>query len=254
MSWLEQSENASFQSSNWHLKVPMLDLANGARVSSAASESTGFRVFGVTTTPEFHPKLVDHYTRGGDLVMRYDQQEGKPFSLQLDYRVVDYSDDPHDLVMELWVSVETTLLSSYPTVHVLFDVGGSEAHFWRLENRQAVEGFGLTGPNQVDVPLVDTLGEDGKGRAAAFTRSSRLHGSDCHFAVLVHPLDLMECRWRVRQGAGPGLCLDLFDRFMEKGVIRRARVLYGLSKTAWGHDRLEKFFQRFSASPLPLTT
>ncbi len=99
-----------------------------------ASESTVFEYSASPRLLSFHPKLVDHYTRGGDLVMRYDQQEGKPFSLQLDYRVVDYSDDPHDLVMELWVSVETTLLSSYPTVHVLFDVGGPKLTFggWRI--------------------------------------------------------------------------------------------------------------------------
>ena len=69
--------------------------------------------------------------------------------------------------------------------------------------------------------------------------------------LLVHPLDEQDCHIK---SAKDELRMNVFGRFMEKGVIRRMRfrlVVAPKKETAsFWQDR----FEEFSGSPLPLTT
>ena len=70
-------------------------------------------------------------------------------------------------------------------------------------------------------------------------------------AILVHPLDQSDCR--LDSTSGP-FGLQVFGRFMEKGVIRRMRFRLIASNSSQDNPFWMKRMEEFSDSPLPLTT
>ncbi len=69
--------------------------------------------------------------------------------------------------------------------------------------------------------------------------------------LIVHPLDREDCRMDGRLDA---LTMNVFGRFMEKGVIRRMRFRLIAAQRADSEAFWMERFTEFSESPLPLTT
>ena len=76
--------------------------------------------------------------------------------------------------------------------------------------------------------------------------------ADRRTAVAVHPLDLGDCRFQTNRAGGIER-LDMFGRFMEKGVIRRGRLLLVASTSSIPEKQMKDLCNLFAKSCLPLT-
>jgi hypothetical protein len=79
-----------------------------------------------------------------------------------------------------------------------------------------------------------------------------LCSSDRRTGLAIHPLDRQDCLVHANR-SGEVEQVDLFGRFMEKGVIRRGRLLLVGSATSISEKQMQKLCQDFSSSELPLT-
>jgi hypothetical protein len=115
--------------------------------------------------------------------------------------------------VEIWLSIQTSLLDSHPQLWVDF-----------------------------------------QGTEFSKASDSILIGESPNAAVILHPLDLVDCTIVERRSLRPSFRLQAFDRFMEKGVIRRARFLVALSLATIEPEGLHRLQSDFAAMPLPLTS
>lgn len=72
-------------------------------------------------------------------------------------------------------------------------------------------------------------------------------------AILIHPLDQSDCTITLSPGTKELERLEVFGGFMEKGVIRRARLFLAWSDSEVKASLWQDLLQSFSDSPLPLT-
>lgn len=153
----------------------------------------------------------DAYVRQDDLVAYYPQTYPWPFGFQVDVRALETLTDTI-CGIELWLSIQTSLLESNPSLIV---TPMSIGPHWKLDG----------------VLVADT------------------HQA----AILIHPLDLADCNIISSQSTQTLERLVVFGGFMEKGVIRRARLRIAWSDKKVKNLEWQEALQSFSASPLPLT-
>jgi hypothetical protein len=109
----------------------------------------------------------------------------------------------------------------------------------------------------IDGELLPLANKDADGVSIAAV-VARPHAGHPAIAAFVHPCDQSDADFSVEGTSEVGTIgitmLRLFDRFMEKGVIRRARLRMLLSPSSIDDDALFKHYQHFANSRLPLTT
>lgn len=142
------------------------------------------------------------------------------------------------LVIELWLSVQTSTLESHPQLRLCFDASS---------NCDAGSN-GDAGPN-LEQP--SRFAEIAPGQ---------IQSEDLTRGVIVHPLDIADCTWVPHSNTNslsPGNSrkpeLLAFGGFMEKGVIRRMRLQLVHSRQKIDANRWQQLVESFSNSPLPLT-
>ena len=158
----------------------------------------------------------DCYVRENDLIAIYPQVFPWAFGFQVDFRFQKGLVAGVD-ALELWLSVQTSLLESAPKLTLQPTADGAS---WKGD-RYWVAGHG-------------------------------------HAVIMPHPLDRADCRATASPKTGDVSQIDCFGRFMEKGVIRRARWLLAwstspTSKSPLSSSTIDSVHQRFAESPLPLT-
>jgi hypothetical protein len=154
--------------------------------------------------------LSEAFIREHDLIATYQQAAPWPFGFQVDLRR-HATPIPGLHCLELWLSVQTSLLECHPQLWIRLHSG---AHRWAC------------GP--------------------------RITSQDRRSGLLLHPLDQPD--GRVVQGPNHSLeRFELFGRFMEKGVIRRARGLLLWSEQPISDAQWDRVADEFESSPLPLT-
>jgi len=158
----------------------------------------------------------DSYVREHDLIAIYPQTFPWAFGFQIDFRFQTQLVSGVD-ALEIWLSVQTSLLESTPKLSLYPTNGGPVWH----EGQFLVAGHGLA-------------------------------------VMMAHPLDRADCHANFSSITGQLSQIDCFGRFMEKGVIRRARWLLAWSTSPNSNSPMSKstidlVHERFSASPLPLT-
>jgi hypothetical protein len=79
-----------------------------------------------------------------------------------------------------------------------------------------------------------------------------LCSSDHRTGLAIHPLDRHDCLVHANR-SGEVEQVDLFGRFMEKGVIRRGRLLLVGSASSISENQMLGLCREFAASELPLT-
>jgi len=173
--------------------------------------------------------LGESYIRQDDFVAIYPEQSPLTFGFQVYYCVKQPVNDL--LVIELWLSVQTSTLESHPQLRLSFEPCNDGEHPSVLEE---------LAPGQV-------LSSDGKR------------------GVIVHPLDVADCTWlndsgldgsgENNSGAGNSRKPSLlaFGGFIEKGVIRRMRLQLVHSRQKIDASHWHQLVESFSNSPLPLT-
>lgn len=79
-----------------------------------------------------------------------------------------------------------------------------------------------------------------------------LCSADRRSALAIHPLDTGDCQVHSNR-SGDVQHVDLFGRFMEKGVIRRGRLLLVASTNSISEQQMSELCKTFANSELPLT-
>lgn len=212
-------------------------------------------------------RAADCYARVDDLVLMYPQTAQRPFNVQLQYRVFagggpdtrfpQHADMPrptapgleNSLLIELWISNYTFSLDTHPEVDTwCFALPDDDASLLQLYEADGGGG---------DLSPCATADADGLSVAAAVLASHGDRASDA--AVMVHPTDQIDSQLLVAGDASSGVNsiavqMRIFGRFMEKGVIRRARLRLLVSPDSIDERTLLAHYADFAASPLPLTT
>ena len=173
----------------------------------------------------------ESYVRQNDLIADFAQSDQSQFGFETYFRLIPSAS--HDLLgLEIWLSVQTELLDSTPAMDLTSIIPNSQ---WEIVSDLMVEG----------VPAAWRSLPSGDGSTTAGLAA----------LVLVHPLDVGQTNYVANPLAAKDMLpLRIFSHFMEKGVIRRARVQVYLSHEPFSAGLCRDLFEQFAASELPLTT
>lgn len=171
------------------------------------------------------PSLAESYGRGRDLVATYAQTEARPFRLQAYWHVIEVGQGTladTAACIELQVSINTSLLDTAPTV---------------------VVGNLLRAEEAFDMPAYQGCVNIVRPRDAAWS-----------YVQIVHPVDYAHPCSTSQTPAGLQLRTTLFGRYLEKGVIMRARVRGAIVARGRDEAAATALYNDFLHAPLPLTT
>ena len=167
--------------------------------------------FSVSVPTEFSFTVEEAYQRGNDFIVRFDQSGADTFAFQLDWRILANCSTPG---IELWLSVQTDDLDSSPVLAIASDL---KSEGWTGYNNTQLL-------NEADEPT-QTSGPNDEPPAALVSNSNEISA-----LWLIEPTDQQHVQ--CEETGKPTLKqIRLFDHFMEKGVIRRARMRCHLSET-----------------------
>jgi len=175
------------------------------------------------------PEATESFVRGDTWHVHYSQAQGS-YSLDLVFRPIESS--AKRLVLELTLSIHTSLLDSHPTIDLVAE--GDGFRVWTP--RSEFEWYRATQPSD-------------SGGASCLTA---VIGETAAVSVLLgrrdYPftLDLSDDR---------AIQLRLFGDFLEKGVIRKARPWICMQRDVKDVDEsaMIDLWHRLQESPLPLT-
>jgi len=187
-------------------------------------------------------RTSDVYIRGDDLVASYEPAPDWPFSPQLYWQSGALRQlDGVRASLSLLVSVQTQLLDTFPRIGVASqlppgevlliscsDAGGNRAEV--ITSRRH-----LREPVEISCVLV------------------RLSESQVTYVELAAPSDFHELRLRSEE-SGASIEWSLFSEFLEKGVIRRARIHAALLPRQSDIDLAVACCEATKRLQLPLTT
>ncbi len=239
MIWKIEQSQSEFRFQGWAGSFDLSQPEQGLHVTAPGGSKLE-NMLGVTFPNPRQPFLQDCYTRLGDLVVAYPQRDSRKFNVQLDYRLLDAT--PESLLVELWVSVQTYLLDSHPSVSV----------------RCALDATTVTNylADEMDELTVEKTASD-TTQPVAFRHRAVIggHTSDksLYVAWFNHPRDQFDTTWS-KQSDEQNEEAQLFGHFMEKGVIRRGRMRCWIHQKPINMSSLKEQYRSFAGSPLPLTT
>ena len=167
------------------------------------------------------PALAESYARGDDLVATYPQTEARPYRMQAYWRICPR---PAGVIfqVELQVSLNTSLLDTSPTVAVVSCLDAGPC----VQVEASVGSFHIVRPDGADWSLVH----------------------------MIHPVDQTHPTAIALPPGGVELRTPLFGKFLEKGVILRARARAALLKRQGDEAAALALYEEFRHAPLPLTT
>ncbi|QDV25008.1 hypothetical protein [Aureliella helgolandensis] len=202
-----------------------------AQLVRGAEAECIWELLSVTPLPEHSSKTEEVYVRGNDLIARYAESSGDQFAYGLYWQWLERSAKV-DWGLELWMSVQTGLLDASPVLAVSSKSLSSGQ--WEVYQHRTLSGDCL--PDAAP-----------RGPAAMVCRS------DVATAVwLVEPTDQVHVQLQSPLDANQQT-LRVFGHFMEKGVIRRARMRVHFAARVMGQDEIAELYHQFANSPLPLT-
>lgn len=225
--WILRDENAQFSGNAWNLNVA-LGRSPTRSIHGVGTASTG---------PQLHLRSRDKPELGIDLFVHPIQSSNQLASSPL-------------LLSDVYVRGDD-LVASY-----------QQQSNWR---------FGY----QMDIRFVDPMEHDAAGFEIWLSVQTSLldahpqlliripksdfeqlgpglwTSSDNRFGLLVHPLDISDCTANQYESS---LDILAFGRFMEKGVIRRMRLKWIANTHTRTVSEWKSEMEKFSESPLPLTT
>ena len=164
------------------------------------------------------------YVRGDDLIAEYSPHEGFPFKTQVYWRYQAPQVAGELATLQFLLSVHTHQLDTHPVFQVWSEVAGGA---WSPVT-SAGESLGAMAASQNDCCGLVQSAERGDFASAAGPELNAAHGKS-------------RVTWR------------LFDQFLEKGVIRRARIGVGVFSGRLTRDRAAEVCRRIQDQPTPLT-
>jgi hypothetical protein len=200
------------------------------------------------TNPEHSLKswplaIADAYVRGNDLVTSYRPCDEWPYAPQLYWQAgaLDLVEGTLASLSQL-VSVQTHLLNTHPKIQVASQVLSSEAFFITVREDGAANIDPVKQKASI-MPSGTTCCVLWRLPAAAETYVEVVSGNDVQaIEIAANPQSGWSVRWH------------LFAEFLEKGVIRRARVHGTLLPRANDTEIALECCRAAEQCPLPLTT
>ena len=195
--------------------------------------------------PKWPAQLADAYVRGNDVVATYVGQESWPYAPQIYWTVESNLAGGATLPsLSLVVSIQTDLLDTHPRIFAQSSLVADEVLMVSLV------GDDLLVDSHVDSSVAGLQGIDPRERVAILWR---LAGRKWSYAEVMPTSDFRQLAViRVASGAIQSQW-ELFAEFLEKGVIRRARLqsLWALREN--DVQLVAKCCQAIEQRPLPLT-
>jgi hypothetical protein len=187
--------------------------------------------------------VADAYVRSGDLVAMYEPANGWPYTTQIYWRA-NPSDSANDVLssLSLLVSLQTHLLDTWPKLAVDSRLAADDVVYLACDSAKRAS----------TQPI-------GRGRHTLRPMSPccilrRLAGAPISYAEIMPAGDVREVT--IWHGA-EGVCRtrwELFSEFLEKGVIRRARMLSVVLPRENDTENALALCEAIERRPLPLTT
>jgi hypothetical protein len=157
--------------------------------------------------------VVETYVRGDDFVAGYGPTDNWPYSPQLYWRANTLSEVERSLAsMSLLVSVQTHLLDTLPRIVVSSEFPSGETHFITIGE--------IDGAEIVPIESDRALNPIG----AVCCTLQRHRSAPISYAQIVVATDFRQLRFDGAPTNQMTAKWELFADFLEKGVIRRARV------------------------------
>jgi hypothetical protein len=189
-------------------------------------------------------RLADAYVRGDDLVAAYEATADWPYASQLYWRAEPTDHDGGVLAsLSLLVSIQTSLLDTHPRVCVTSQLPADEVLFLAFDDR---------GEMQIDDVTVGTHEISPNAKLGCLLL--RLPGGGLSYAELMPASDFQRLTVEFDSDSGCRTRWELFAEFLEKGVIRRARLQTALLDRQHDLEAAAVCCRRFHERPLPLTT
>jgi len=209
------------------------------------AESTAGRVLAITSGDnrgQWPGKLVDAYVRGDDLVATYAGTESWPYAPQIYWSADGVEAGGRVFAsLSLMVSIQTNLLDTHPRIVVGSSLCCAE-----------VVSVSVVG----DDMLVDSHGDGVQSfdpRTSACGLIWRLPGDELSYAEVMPTSDFRRLSIE-RADRAIGSRWELFAEFLEKGVIRRARLQSMFVPREEDVQLVAESCAAIESRPLPLTT
>ena len=222
VNWQLQSDKATLESDQWQVALDPRDPKAGLQIRYSSKPLGHF--LRVTPRPSHSFNIQEVYVRQNDLIVRYEQSGDDLYTVQLNWRKLD-CEIPSVLALELWISVQTTLLDTHPTLDVCSSTPEAQWH-------------GLT-LNDLSIDKIATT-VIGLAKKSGVTAMVMIESSDALQAKRILGRN-EDFTWRV------------LGEFMEKGVIRRARLRLLAVPGEFARSKIAQQYRQFTDSPLPLT-
>ena len=209
-----------------------------------SSESAAITTISSSESSPLWPLTVaEAYVRGRDLVASYRSTDSWPYSPQLYWQAgtLDAVDGAIASLSHL-VSLQTHLLDTHPRVHVASQVPSGELLMISINEN----GVADVEPVTQDVVTAPT--------ASICCALWRLPNRRLSYAEIVSVQDVRQIEFRFGPNRTLAARWHLFAEFLEKGVIRRARVHAALLPRANDTELAMECCEAASLCPLPLTT
>ena len=214
MSWLLRDEQASWNGNDWDIHF---DCRDGLPKCNVRSKHDNFRDSGLSTTISPSERLV---ADGNQPLML-----GDAYVRQRD--VIAFFPESKPWTFGYQVDLRLVQLAE---------------HIVCLEFWLSIQTLLLDSHPQVSVRIGESFDEAATGLWISRSKQASLS---------VHPLD---CSDSTIECAEAQLNMKVFDRFMEKGVIRRMRFRLSVADRVQEASFWREQSDAFSDSPLPLTT
>lgn len=201
----------------------------------------------VQFVPTIGAPLLDFYVRGDDLVATYGQTEELAYRPQVYWRAAQPQQPQTYAALDVHVSVQTSLLDSQPVVRVTSRLPVTEA--WRLDDSGRFEPAVAEGSAKMRLTP-----DDGPG-CVLYRLQDSPADRPLSYAEMVQPCDFLELTvQRSSDGNSVQTAHRLFATFLEKGVIRRARLRGVLVDRDEDLATAAAWYGRMTSERLPLTT
>jgi hypothetical protein len=258
--WIASEDDFRFQSNDFEIRIN--PRAPGTSLRISRGDRFIWEALSLTPQPKHSLIPEEIYTRQHDLIARFAQSEKDQFAFQIDWRVLA-AEAPFVVGLEVWISLQTQLLDTSPSMQL---ISSGEAAWQAWPGRQAERGDeGIP----IGSPQFDHRGAEVRDRVQRNSDSGDNSSShDCHFGPapaalhtefgdlsglwLIDPRD----QGQVSMQSEPTDRVQratLFGEFLEKGVIRRARMQFLVATGPLNDSEIEMAHRQLVERDLPLT-
>ena len=228
--WIATDSRCRFSLNDWTIELDPKHPGDG--VSILREGKVAWKALSIASEPQHSMQPEEIYIRHDDLIVRYSQSEHDQFEFQLDWRVLEV-EQPFVLGIEVWISIQTRLLDTAPKINMT-SFGGVAWQGWTHDQLS---------PDTTE--LFDNL--SGEARAALCWGSTTEQ-----YLWLLDPRDCGQIAWQ-SSITDQTQSAKLFGSFLEKGVIRRARMQLLVASSSLTQSDVQHAYQSLSHSELPLT-